>query len=110
MWTISSSCSASTISPRSPPFTSSAGRGPSLPLRSIIGYSELEPACLGLASTGTALEADGKSLTRSRALNLHELKNQDELGNWEAAMIIDSHGHVTAPDSLYVYKAGLLAH
>lgn len=25
-------------------------------------------------------------------------------------MIIDSHGHVTAPDSLYVYKAQLLAH
>ena len=25
-------------------------------------------------------------------------------------MIIDSHGHVTAPDALYVYKAGLLAH
>jgi OH-DDVA meta-cleavage compound hydrolase len=25
-------------------------------------------------------------------------------------MVIDSHGHVTAPDSLYVYKAGLLAH
>jgi OH-DDVA meta-cleavage compound hydrolase len=25
-------------------------------------------------------------------------------------MIIDSHAHVTAPDSLYVYKAGLLAH
>ena len=25
-------------------------------------------------------------------------------------MIIDSHGHVTAPDSLYVYKAQILAH
>jgi OH-DDVA meta-cleavage compound hydrolase len=25
-------------------------------------------------------------------------------------MVIDSHAHVTAPDSLYVYKAGLLAH
>jgi len=25
-------------------------------------------------------------------------------------MIIDAHGHVTAPDSLYVYKAGLLSH
>jgi OH-DDVA meta-cleavage compound hydrolase len=25
-------------------------------------------------------------------------------------MIIDIHGHVTAPDSLYVYKAGLLSH
>jgi OH-DDVA meta-cleavage compound hydrolase len=25
-------------------------------------------------------------------------------------MIIDAHAHVTAPDSLYVYKAGLLAH
>src|SRR4029077_6676486 len=25
-------------------------------------------------------------------------------------MIIDIHAHVTAPDSLYVYKAGLLAH
>src|SRR6266581_541800 len=25
-------------------------------------------------------------------------------------MIIDSHAHVTAPDGLYVYKAGLLAH
>ena len=25
-------------------------------------------------------------------------------------MIIDSHGHVTAPDSLYVYKAQLVAH
>ncbi|HLH32881.1 MAG TPA: amidohydrolase family protein, partial [Terriglobia bacterium] len=25
-------------------------------------------------------------------------------------MIIDSHAHVTAPDALYVYKAGLLAH
>jgi predicted TIM-barrel fold metal-dependent hydrolase len=25
-------------------------------------------------------------------------------------MIIDSHGHVTAPDSLYVYKAGILSH
>ena len=24
-------------------------------------------------------------------------------------MIIDSHGHVTAPDSLYVYKAQILA-
>src|SRR5207244_7088761 len=25
-------------------------------------------------------------------------------------LIIDSHGHVTAPDSLYVYKAQILAH
>jgi predicted TIM-barrel fold metal-dependent hydrolase len=25
-------------------------------------------------------------------------------------MVIDAHAHVTAPDSLYVYKAGLLAH
>src|SRR5687767_9083924 len=25
-------------------------------------------------------------------------------------MIIDMHAHVTAPDSLYVYKAGLLSH
>ena len=25
-------------------------------------------------------------------------------------MIIDIHGHITAPDSLYVYKAGLLSH
>ena len=25
-------------------------------------------------------------------------------------MVIDSHGHVTAPDSLYVYKAQILAH
>jgi OH-DDVA meta-cleavage compound hydrolase len=25
-------------------------------------------------------------------------------------MIIDAHGHVTAPDKLYVYKAGLLSH
>jgi len=25
-------------------------------------------------------------------------------------MVIDAHGHITAPDSLYVYKAGLLAH
>ena len=25
-------------------------------------------------------------------------------------MIIDSHGHVTAPDKLYVYKAGILSH
>src|SRR5215831_8117017 len=25
-------------------------------------------------------------------------------------MVIDSHAHVTAPDSLYVYKAGVLAH
>ncbi|HYK58094.1 MAG TPA: amidohydrolase family protein [Bryobacteraceae bacterium] len=25
-------------------------------------------------------------------------------------MVIDSHAHVTAPDSLYVYKAGILAH
>lgn len=25
-------------------------------------------------------------------------------------MIIDSHGHVTAPDKLYVYKAGLISH
>ena len=25
-------------------------------------------------------------------------------------MVIDSHGHVTAPDSLYVYKAGILSH
>src|SRR5215468_5826620 len=25
-------------------------------------------------------------------------------------MIIDVHGHVTAPDKLYVYKAGVLAH
>ena len=25
-------------------------------------------------------------------------------------MVIDAHGHVTAPDSLYVYKAGLLSH
>jgi hypothetical protein len=25
-------------------------------------------------------------------------------------VIIDSHGHVTAPDSLYVYKAQILAH
>jgi 4-oxalmesaconate hydratase len=25
-------------------------------------------------------------------------------------MIIDAHGHVTAPDSLYAYKAGLLSH
>jgi 4-oxalmesaconate hydratase len=25
-------------------------------------------------------------------------------------MIIDAHGHLTAPDSLYVYKAGLLSH
>jgi OH-DDVA meta-cleavage compound hydrolase len=25
-------------------------------------------------------------------------------------MIIDSHGHVTAPDKLYVYKAGLVSH
>src|SRR6476646_7493634 len=25
-------------------------------------------------------------------------------------MVIDSHAHVTAPDSLYVYKAGLMAH
>ena len=25
-------------------------------------------------------------------------------------MIIDSHAHVTAPDSLYVFKAGILAH
>jgi 4-oxalmesaconate hydratase len=25
-------------------------------------------------------------------------------------MIIDAHGHITAPDSLYVYKAGLLSH
>ena len=25
-------------------------------------------------------------------------------------MIIDAHGHVTAPDSLYVYKAQILAH
>ena len=25
-------------------------------------------------------------------------------------MVIDSHAHVTAPDALYVYKAGLSAH
>ena len=25
-------------------------------------------------------------------------------------MIIDSHGHVTAPDSLYVYKAQITSH
>ena len=25
-------------------------------------------------------------------------------------MIIDAHGHVTAPDKLYVYKAGLISH
>ena len=25
-------------------------------------------------------------------------------------MIIDAHAHVTAPDGLYVYKAGILAH
>src|SRR6187431_1166943 len=25
-------------------------------------------------------------------------------------MIIDSHAHVTAPDSLYVFKAGIMAH
>src|SRR2546429_8845271 len=25
-------------------------------------------------------------------------------------MVIDSHAHVTAPDGLYVYKAGLTAH
>ena len=25
-------------------------------------------------------------------------------------MIIDAHGHVTAPDSLYVYKAQILSH
>ena len=25
-------------------------------------------------------------------------------------MIIDSHGHVTAPDSLYVYKAQIVSH
>ncbi len=25
-------------------------------------------------------------------------------------MIIDIHAHVTAPDSLYVYKSGLLSH
>src|SRR5262245_11951324 len=25
-------------------------------------------------------------------------------------MVIDSHGHITAPDSLYVYKSGLLSH
>jgi 4-oxalmesaconate hydratase len=25
-------------------------------------------------------------------------------------MIIDAHGHITAPDSLYVYKAGLISH
>jgi OH-DDVA meta-cleavage compound hydrolase len=25
-------------------------------------------------------------------------------------MIIDAHGHITAPDSLYVYKAGLVSH
>ena len=25
-------------------------------------------------------------------------------------MVIDMHAHVTAPDSLYVYKAGLLSH
>jgi len=25
-------------------------------------------------------------------------------------MIIDAHGHVTAPDKLYVYKAGLVSH
>jgi OH-DDVA meta-cleavage compound hydrolase len=25
-------------------------------------------------------------------------------------MVIDTHGHVTAPDSLYVYKAGLISH
>ena len=25
-------------------------------------------------------------------------------------MVIDSHGHVTAPDKLYVYKAGLISH
>src|SRR5262250_1777297 len=25
-------------------------------------------------------------------------------------MVIDAHAHVTAPESLYVYKAGLLAH
>ena len=25
-------------------------------------------------------------------------------------MIIDSHGHITAPESLYVYKAGLISH
>jgi OH-DDVA meta-cleavage compound hydrolase len=25
-------------------------------------------------------------------------------------MVIDAHGHVTAPDKLYVYKAGLLSH
>ena len=25
-------------------------------------------------------------------------------------MVIDAHGHVTAPDKLYVYKAGLISH
>jgi OH-DDVA meta-cleavage compound hydrolase len=25
-------------------------------------------------------------------------------------MVIDSHAHVTAPDALYVFKAGILAH
>src|SRR3972149_3870343 len=26
------------------------------------------------------------------------------------SMVIDSHAHVTAPDALYVYKAGLISH
>src|SRR6059036_1451378 len=28
----------------------------------------------------------------------------------ESGMVIDAHAHVTAPESLYVYKAGILAH
>jgi len=28
----------------------------------------------------------------------------------ENGMIIDSHGHVTAPEKLYVYKANILSH
>src|SRR5882757_9181269 len=28
----------------------------------------------------------------------------------EISMIIDSHGHVTAPEKLYVYKANILSH
>src|SRR5579862_10059862 len=28
----------------------------------------------------------------------------------ESGMIIDSHGHVTAPEKLYVYKANILSH
>ncbi len=31
-------------------------------------------------------------------------------GTEETRMIIDAHGHVTAPDKLYVYKSGLVSH